>query len=65
MKVIVNGEEQGVKASFLDDLLVELAFDGEWLATAVNSELVPAAERQSCRLSEGDRVEILTPRQGG
>lgn len=65
MKLIVNGQTQHVSAQSLDALLAELAFEGEWLATALNGELVRSAERQACRLSEGDRIEILTPRQGG
>jgi sulfur carrier protein len=65
MKLLVNGEPHDVSAQSLDALLAELEFEGEWLATAVNSELVRAAERQDCLLSEGDRIEILTPKQGG
>ncbi len=65
MKLIVNGEPHDVSAQSLDGLLAELEFDGEWLATAVNGELVRPRERPTCHLSEGDRVEILTPRQGG
>jgi sulfur carrier protein len=65
MKLIVNGEPHDVAAQFLDALLSELEFEGEWLATALNGELVRSPERRACRLNEGDRVEILTPRQGG
>lgn len=65
MKLIVNGQAHDVAAQFLDALLVELEFEGEWLATAVNSELVRATERQDYQLSAGDRIEILTPKQGG
>lgn len=65
MKLVVNGETQDVSARSLDALLTELEFGGEWLATALNGELVRSTERTTCRLSEGDRIEILTPRQGG
>ncbi|MEK1851257.1 MAG: sulfur carrier protein ThiS [Phyllobacterium sp.] len=65
MKLIVNGEPHDVSAQSLDALLGELEFEGEWLATALNGELVRSSERLGCRLNEGDRVEILTPRQGG
>ncbi len=65
MKLLVNGEPHDVVAQSLDALLAELEFEGEWLATALNGELVRLPERQTCRLTEGDRVEILTPRQGG
>lgn len=65
MKLIVNGQAHDVTAQFLDALLVELEFEGEWLATAVNSELVRATERRDFLLNAGDRIEILTPKQGG
>ncbi len=65
MKLIVNGEPQDVSAQSLDALLTELEFEAEWLATALNGELVRSQERGACRLNEGDRIEILTPRQGG
>jgi sulfur carrier protein len=54
-----------VTAQSLGEVLAELEFTGDWLATAVNSQLVPAAERAGFVLSDGDRVEILTPKQGG
>ncbi|MDR6632926.1 sulfur carrier protein [Phyllobacterium sp. 1468] len=65
MKLFVNGEPHDVVAQSLDALLAELEFEGEWLATALNGELVRSLERQACLLNEGDRIEILTPRQGG
>jgi len=65
MKLTVNGEIREIAAQTLDRLLAELEFEGEWLATALNGELVRASDRDDCQLKEGDRVEILTPRQGG
>ncbi|WP_342394954.1 sulfur carrier protein ThiS [Rhodoblastus sp.] len=54
-----------MKSSDLSALIVELDFSPEFVATAVNETFVRAKERRICRLSEGDKVEILTPRQGG
>lgn len=65
MKLIVNGEEQDVAAATLSELLVQLEFEGEWLATALNGELVHRADRASRRLNERDRIEILSPMKGG
>lgn len=65
MKLIVNGQAYDVSAQSLETLLLELEFEGEWLATAVNSELVRANERKGQLLKDGDRIEILTPKQGG
>ncbi|WEX08867.1 sulfur carrier protein ThiS [Chelativorans sp. AA-79] len=65
MKLIVNGQALETQAKTLSDLAAELGYAGNWFATAVNSEFVPGTERRETRLSDGDRVEILTPRQGG
>lgn len=65
MKLIVNGQALEAKAPTLAELLTELGYEGGWYATALNSAFVPAPERAATQLSEGDRVEILTPRQGG
>lgn len=65
MKLTINGEDQEVVAPTLADLLTALDYEGDWLATAVNGELVHREARASCRLAERDRIEILAPMQGG
>ncbi|WP_137136855.1 sulfur carrier protein ThiS [Rhizobium sp. FKY42] len=65
MNVIVNGENVSVRAKTLADLLQEMEYEGEWLATAVNEELVHREERGTLKLKPNDRIEILSPRQGG
>ncbi|AZO22552.1 sulfur carrier protein ThiS [Mesorhizobium sp. M1E.F.Ca.ET.045.02.1.1] len=65
MKLTVNGQCHEVAAGTLAALLVELDFQGGWLATALNGDVVPTQERDSCRLTDGDRIEILSPMKGG
>ncbi|RWA67355.1 sulfur carrier protein ThiS [Mesorhizobium sp. M1C.F.Ca.ET.193.01.1.1] len=65
MKLIVNGEALDSAAATLAVLLAELDYEGDWLATAVNSDVVHKANRAEFRLSDGDRIEILSPMQGG
>lgn len=65
MKLIVNDEAFEAKARTLEGLLVELGYEGDWYATAINSQFVPGPERVQTPLSDGDRIEILTPMQGG
>ena len=65
MKLSVNGEARELQADNLEALLAQLDYSGNWLATAVNGELVRAPDRPHCQLKEGDRVEIVSPRQGG
>jgi len=65
MKLIINGELQEVRSVTLALLLDELAYDHEFLATARNGDLVTADDRSACQLQPGDRIEILSPMQGG
>jgi sulfur carrier protein len=65
MKITVNGTFRDTAATTLDALLVELGYAGAKVATAVNESFVPAAIRPEQRLNEGDRIEIVAPRQGG
>jgi sulfur carrier protein len=65
MTLIINGEEQTVTAATLADLLSTLDYEGEWLATAVNGELVHREDRAGFTLGDRDRIEILSPMQGG
>ncbi|AQT42277.1 sulfur carrier protein [Bartonella apihabitans] len=65
MQLFVNGEEKNVGAETLSALLNELDYEGDWLATAVNGELVSESEREEFKLNNGDRIEILSPMQGG
>jgi sulfur carrier protein len=65
MKLVVNGEEHHLDVTSLTDLLAALEYEGGWLATAVNGELVHREDRTDCRLAEGDRIEVLAPLQGG
>lgn len=65
MKITVNGTSQTTSATTLDALLIELGHGGAKVATAVNEEFIPAATRPKQRLYEGDRIEIVAPRQGG
>ncbi|WP_027998321.1 sulfur carrier protein ThiS [Sinorhizobium arboris] len=65
MKLTVNGEEHELPAATLAELLQRLDFEGDWLATAVNGELVRKGDRSSYRLQDSDRIEILSPMQGG
>ncbi|MAN98797.1 sulfur carrier protein ThiS [uncultured Roseovarius sp.] len=65
MKITVNGIPRDSTAATLDALLVELGYGGAKVATAVNESFVPAAIRPEQRLNEGDRIEIVAPRQGG
>jgi sulfur carrier protein len=65
MKLIVNGEPQETTAMSLSELLGLMEYEGDWLATAVNGELVHREDRSGHALNDDDRIEILSPMQGG
>lgn len=65
MRIHVNGEVHDLSAATLSELLSALDFEGDWLATAVNGDLVHAEDRSQFRLKDSDRIEILSPMQGG
>ncbi|HWM47124.1 MAG TPA: sulfur carrier protein ThiS [Xanthobacteraceae bacterium] len=65
MHVVVNGRRTETAAADLPTLLRELEYEGEHMAIAVNSRVVPRARWGETALSAGDEIEVLTPRQGG
>ena len=65
MKLVVNGELQELPAATLADALQSLDLAEAKVATALNGEFVPARARGSTPVKDGDRIEILAPRQGG
>ena len=64
MKITINGNSQLVQANNLEDLLLELKYQGK-LATALNENFIPLSERKKTILKDGDRVEIVAPMEGG
>lgn len=64
MKIEINGEAQNVRGPMLSDVLTELGYDGK-IATAVNEAFVAKTQRAAYALKDGDRVEIVAPKQGG
>ena len=64
MKITINGNSQLIQANNLEDLLLELKYQGK-LATALNENFIPLNERKKAILKDGDRVEIVAPMEGG
>ena len=63
--IMINGERQQVAADTLARAIDELGFAGVKVATALNGDFVPAARRATTLIQAGDRIEIVTARQGG
>lgn len=65
MKIVLNGQPRDVRRSDLAGLLEELGYGKARVAAAVNGAFVPASLRPTTTLSEGDRLEVVAPMQGG
>ncbi len=65
MKIFVNGRAVETEAKTLTDLLSEIGKGEAKIATSVNENFVPKAARITQVLHEGDRIEVVAPRQGG
>lgn len=65
LSVTLNGTSQETRAATLAGLVAEYGLDGTRVATALNGDFVPAAARATTPLAAGDRVEIVSARQGG
>ena len=66
MKVTVNGAGRTVEAgSTVERLVAAVTEARRGVAVAVNGEVVPRSAWPGARLSDGDRVEVLTAAQGG
>ena len=65
MRIVVNGQAQDTGARTLEELCAALGFTDAKVATAVNGDFVPASARSDLNLTQNDRIEIVSPRQGG
>ncbi|WP_339114170.1 sulfur carrier protein ThiS [Thioclava sp. GXIMD2076] len=65
MRLIVNGTPTEAEAATLAEALMALGYGEAKVATAVNEVFVASAARAGHALRDGDRLEILAPRQGG
>jgi sulfur carrier protein len=65
MTLLLNGVPHEIAAKTLAEALAELGYGGRIVATALNGDFVPARKRAETSLSEGDRIEVVAPMQGG
>jgi sulfur carrier protein len=66
MKILFNGEaHEAAAGATVGQLLRELRVSSQRCAVEVNLEVVPRAQLEEFRLSDGDRVEVVTLVGGG
>ncbi len=63
--LVVNGDRREIVGETLAQALVALDYAEATVATALNGEFVPKRARDATPVKDGDRIEILSPRQGG
>jgi sulfur carrier protein len=65
LTIVLNGRPLETAARSVADLVASQALSGMRVATALNGHFVPEAQRGTTALNPGDRIEIVSPRQGG
>ena len=65
MKITLNGTPQETGADTLAALLDETGYTMHASPRRSTKSSFPPAVRSEHRLNDGDRIEIVTPRQGG
>ncbi len=65
MELVVNGEVFDGDVTTLAELVGELGYGDQRVATAVNGSFVAGNERKTYELRDGDEIEVVAPRQGG
>ena len=65
MTLIVNGAALQLDVATLAAALEALDYGDAVVATALNGHFVAARVRAATQRAEGDRIEIVAPRQGG
>ncbi|MDR7124955.1 sulfur carrier protein ThiS [Pseudotabrizicola sp. 4114] len=65
MKIEVNGAVRDVQGATVAGVLAELGWGEARVAIALNGAFVPKAARATMAVTEGDRLEVLAPMQGG
>jgi sulfur carrier protein len=65
MRIFLNDDAHDVEAGTLAAALEALGYGGRKIATALNGRFVAAPARPATTLTEGDRVEVVAPMQGG
>lgn len=64
-EITLNGRPVATAAGTLADLIDEQGLGEMKVATALNGEFVAARARTATTIAAGDRVEVLSARQGG
>lgn len=65
MNITLNGEKRTVTGPTVADVLAETGLAEARTATALNGAFLPAGQRVTTTLRDGDTLEVLSSMQGG
>ena len=65
MNIVVNGENKKITSVNLQQAMSELGYKNLKCATALNGQFVSVEDRNITTLKEGDKIEVVSPQQGG
>jgi sulfur carrier protein len=65
MSITVNGEEKDLTATTIAALIESLGYQSGSVAIACNEAFVPRGKYAETPVQSGDRIEIVSPMQGG
>ncbi len=66
MQIVINGKDKEfAEGTTLLELLKELSLEGKVMAAAVNMDIVKQDSWSTCKLSDGDKLELLDFVGGG
>jgi sulfur carrier protein len=65
ISISLNGETTQVAPQTLASLLETLGYEAASVATAVNQNFVAKTQREQLQLSDGMKVDVVSPMQGG
>ena len=65
-EIVLNGTAREIPSGCtLTELLTTLGLDPRWVVAELNGEPVPRESYARARLSDGDRLELVSPVAGG
>ena len=65
MHITLNGQSSETQQTTLEELLIEQGYVDCSVATAINDQFIPQANRKATILSDNDVIEVVAPMQGG
>lgn len=65
MQIFINGERTSVAASTLEQLVIELGFQGKRIAVEMDGQLITKSRHAATLLSDDAKIEIIHAVGGG